>query len=388
MSMALAEIKSKTYKRILGTYSKGLKGPTVVFICGMHGNEPTGLVAFQRVIDKLNISKNIIKGQLVGITGNISACEAGERFIDKDLNRLWTADNVMRIIQNRDTRNYIEAKEQRQLYEAIKPYLDIAGDEKKVFIDLHTTSAPSKPYILINDTLKNRKLAQKFPLPVVLGMEEHLQGTFLNYINDLGHISIGFEAGQHEASVSVNNHEALIWQTLLYVGCLPPYDLPDPLKYHYILSKDVDNGKEIYEVRHRKNVSANEAFAMKPGYINFQPVKKGEEVAVNNQGPIATLEKGHIFMPLYQKKGEDGFFLIRRVRWVWLQLSAILRHTQIHKLLHYLPGVHQCHNMSETLVVNHNIAKYYVIEFFHLLGYRRKRKLGKYMLFTRRDRYS
>ena len=90
-------------------------------------------------------------------------------------------------------------------------------------------------------------------------------------------------------------------------------------------------------------------------------------------------------MPLYQKKGEDGFFLIRRVNWIWLQLSAMLRHTQIHQLLHFLPGIHQCHDKSETLVVNHNIAKYYVIEFFHLLGYRRKRKIGQYMLFTRRE---
>ncbi len=387
MQPATATVNYKPLKRNLGIYTKGIAGPTVVFVCGMHGNEPSSHIAFNRVLTKLNKANTLIKGKLVGILGNIPACEAGERFIDKDLNRLWTADNIMRIIQERDKRNYVEAIEQHHLYAAIKPYIEMPVNKHPVvFFDLHTTSSESKPYLLINDTLKNRSLAQKFPLPVVLGMEEHLKGTFLNYINDLGHISIGFEAGQHDANVSINNHEALIWQTLLHVGCLLQYDLPDPLKYHYILSKDIDNGKEIYEVRHRQHVVEQEGFEMKPGYINFQRVKKGEEVAKNNNGPIATTEKGNIFMPLYQKKGEDGFFVIRRVRWLWLQLSAFLRHTKIHSMLHYLPGVHQCHDMNETLVVNNRIAKYYVIEFFHLLGYRRKRKIGKYMLFTQRER--
>ena len=34
--------------------------------------------------------------------------------------------------------------------------------------------------------------------PIVLGIEEYLQGPLLSYINTLGYVSLGFESGQHD----------------------------------------------------------------------------------------------------------------------------------------------------------------------------------------------
>jgi succinylglutamate desuccinylase len=50
---------------------------------------------------------------------------------------------------------------------------------------------------------------------------------------------------------------------------------------------------------------------MHPGFTNFQKVKKGELLAHDNKGEIICPHVGLILMPLYQKQGEDGFFLIR-----------------------------------------------------------------------------
>ena len=50
---------------------------------------------------------------------------------------------------------------------------------------------------------------------------------------------------------------------------------------------------------------------MNEGYLNFQEVKKGEHLANDKNGPIYASEDSLILMPLYQKKGEDGFFLVK-----------------------------------------------------------------------------
>ena len=52
---------------------------------------------------------------------------------------------------------------------------------------------------------------------------------------------------------------------------------------------------------------------MNPGYSNFQKIKEGEVLAKDKHGEIVSHTDGMILMPLYQKKGEDGFFIIREV---------------------------------------------------------------------------
>jgi succinylglutamate desuccinylase len=49
---------------------------------------------------------------------------------------------------------------------------------------------------------------------------------------------------------------------------------------------------------------------MQPGYKNFQPIKKGELLAQQNGKPIYSEWDAYIFMPLYQKQGNDGFFVV------------------------------------------------------------------------------
>jgi hypothetical protein len=50
-------------------------------------------------------------------------------------------------------------------------------------------------------------------------------------------------------------------------------------------------------------------FAMAPGFANIQPV-----VARDRSGEIRADEDCLLVMPLYQGKGDDGFFLGREVR--------------------------------------------------------------------------
>ena len=91
-------------------------------------------------------------------------------------------------------------------------FADAEGDV--YVLDLHTTSGPSPAFGVLDDTLANRAFAMQFPVPLVLGLEEELEGTLLNYLTTFGVISMGFESGQHEAPEAVDGAEAAIWTAL------------------------------------------------------------------------------------------------------------------------------------------------------------------------------
>ena len=123
---------------------------------------------------------------------------------------------------------------------------------------------------------------------------------------------------------------------------------------------------------------------MLKGYSNFGKIKKGTRLAFSNGESVESSEKGLIFMPLYQKQGDDGFFIIRKVSMFWMGLSILLRKLQLHFLLSILPGVVQ--EGTYSLKVNPRIDLFFGNQIFHLLGYRKKIRKGEFWYYTRRDR--
>ena len=371
-------------ERILGTYTGNKPGPNLIAFGGMHGNEPSGVIALRKVFQEIHSYQPNFNGKFFGIACNLGALSAKKRFIKSDLNRIWTPENIRKVSDRSNSNlSHPEQYEQFEIYHAVQDIIKEASGPL-YFIDLHTTSAESQPFISINDTLRNREEALKYPLPIILGVEEHLEGTILNYINHLGHISVGFEAGQHDAPSSIENQEAFIWTTLINIGCISEYDILDGHVYPERLAKTTTEGKKIFEVRYKYTISEGEEFTMKPHYVNFQSVRKNELLASNQHENIYALEKGKVFMPLYQKQGDDGFFIIKRIKWCWLQISTVLRKGSIHKILPYLPGIRKHNDLDYALEVNRKIARWYVIEIFHLLGFRRKILKKGHIIFIKR----
>lgn len=368
-------------KRIVGEYSKGIPGPTLVCFGGVHGNEPSGVIALEKVFQRLKETDSQIQGKLIGLAGNLEALKNHKRFIDQDMNRIWSHRRMLEVESDTKTQTS-ENKEQRELLEKLNRTIQESKGEL-FFIDLHTTSSESQPYISINDTLRNRRMALKYPLPIVLGLEEYLEGTILSYINELGHIALGFEAGQHDAPASITNHEAFIWLSLIFSRCL----INEEALYHHhtVLSKTITDGKKVFELRHRHWVEPQDQFVMKPGYVNFQAIQKNELLAHDARKEIRAQEKGRIFMPLYQSQGNDGFFIVRKIKWFWLKISALLRLTRFHHFLYLLPGVSKYNQLNHSLTVNTSWARWYVIDFFHLMGFRRKQIVGKRKIFMKRE---
>lgn len=359
--------KSFKLKRELGKLGNG-NGPVLIFVGGMHGNEPSGVAALADVFSKYSDSDVEFNGRAYAFSGNIRALATGQRYIEKDLNRLWFEEQILKI--NKGLINGQAAKDELEQVALFDELKTITQNEHGpfIFFDLHTTSASSPPFVLINDTLTNRKLAETYPHRIILGIEEYLDGPMLSYINDQGYTSLGFEAGQHDDPLSYELHKKFILQSFLLTGFLTDKSL-----YNEIVKNEQHNSyaHKFFEVKHCYKVSDEEEFKMDPGYLNFSPVKKGQVVAKNKYGALQVKGPGYLFMPLYQRKGGEGFYLIKLIPKFWLQFSYFIRKIDFDIILLALPGIKRLDDKFKSLVVNENIARFLARDILHLLGYRR-----------------
>lgn len=123
---------------------------------------------------------------------------------------------------------------------------------------------------------------------------------------------------------------------------------------------------------------------MRPGYVNFQPIARGETLASDWRGPIRADESGLILMPLYQALGDDGFFVARVVRPFWLGMSRVMRKSGAAGILHLLPGVRRQVDNPNVLFVNTRMARFFPLQLFHLFGFRKMRWTDDWLTVTRR----
>ena len=372
-----------TIKRILYKVEGDTSGPVMVFFGGIHGNEKAGVKAIESVLPQLDASK--IKGTVYGIAGNLAALKLNKRFITKDLNRQWTREKIKPLENQVDFKN--EDAEQKALFNLLTEILNYHNGPF-YFIDLHTTSSKTIPFITINDALINRRFSNLFAVPKVLGIEEYLEGPLLSYINQLGYVSLGFESGQHTDELAVKNSISFINLALVYAEILNAEDLDNMLQHENSLRESTENNTKTYEVIYRHKVEPNEDFRMCEGYKSFQNVDEGIVIAISDGVSIALDKPATLFMPLYQKAGEDGYYLIKPIPKLALKLSAILRALKFDNVLVVLPGISWFDKTKEILLVNTRTAKYLAKQIFHLLGYRSYQLDRNNLKFYNRERMS
>lgn len=373
--------------RYIGKFENDPAMPTVVAFGGVHGNEPSGVFALKTVCDHIVKNHIRLKGNFYALAGNMCALPESKRYCEVDLNRIWTVGNVSELT-GKSKVNGEYPRDYAQMHQMLKEleYILERNTGRFYFIDLHTTSSQSCPFIPINDTLANREFALKFPIPTVLGIEEFIDGPLLSYINEIDHVSLGFEGGQHDEKVAIHHHIAFTSLSLLYAGLISKIEFPDYKKYLLSLEEAGKKDKGIYEIRHRYHVENPSEFVMEPGYRSFDQIKANQKMAMDKGEEVFSKEGGHVFMPLYQAQGNDGFFIIRRISPFWLKLSATLRKRKAEKLLVLLPGVKRDPANPKTLIVNRHVARFLARDLFHLLGFRMKQRDGHTMKFTRREK--
>ncbi len=368
--------------RILGRATAARPGPTLILVGGMHGNEPAGVKALQQVLPRLAADPSALaRGRVVGLAGNRKALATKQRFLVHDLNRHWLPDRVARL-RAASGPLAAEDEELRELEHEIRTLFDSAADTVYL-LDLHTTSGPELPFATLDDSLGNRPFALAFPVPVVLGLEEELAGTLSIWAESLGIVTAGFESRQHEAPAAVRRAEAAIWIALEAAGVLAE-GRSEVAAAKRRMEEECSGLPPVVEVRYRHPIRSGDGFRMDSGYENFQAVAAGQNLAIDGRGPVLSPFKGLILMPLYQKQGAEGFFVVKPVRRRWLEASAKVRRWHLERYLHLLPGVRRHPELELHFIVDTRYARWLARELFHLLGFKRLGKATRYLVMARR----
>jgi succinylglutamate desuccinylase len=295
-----------------GTGAAGSAGPVLVALGGIHGNEPAGLHAAERVLARVArermAERGLVRGTLVVLAGNRAALAAGTRFIDRDLNRGWGEG------PRPDAAAVSEDGEQLELQGALDDAFAAAAAGERYFLDLHTTSAPGVPFVVADGVERAQAFALAFPLPVFFGLMGKLSSALLPWLAGRGVIGVAVEGGQNEAPVSVEHHEAVLWIALVASGVLAKEAVPDRAAHVARLESAGRGLPHAIEVYHRHGIVPDDQFRMTPGFANIQPVGRGTLLARDRRGEIRADEDCLLVLPLYQGMGDDGFFLGRELR--------------------------------------------------------------------------
>jgi succinylglutamate desuccinylase len=304
--------------RIIDRYDGADPGPLLICIGGMHGNEPAGILAIQEVFRLLGIEKEFNPGfrycgSFVGIRGNLQAISKGQRYIQRDLNRMLLKEEVDRITNTPEELWTPEDRECIDLVRTIEEEKQKYKPSASLILDLHTTTADGGIFTIAADDHMSSKLAKGLHAPVIQGFTENLRGTTLSYFNrpEKDAFCIVFEAGQHNDPESVFRTAAAIVNCMRTIGAVDSRDVDH--RHDGMLIRMSAGLPKVTRLIYHYRIAPDEQFVMNPGFRNFQPLKAGEIVAQNQHGPISCPVDGLILMPKYQPLGDDGFFVVEEV---------------------------------------------------------------------------
>ncbi|GJM34143.1 MAG: hypothetical protein DHS20C18_31440 [Saprospiraceae bacterium] len=309
-------------QRLIGQYTGVEKGPLLICFGGMHGNEPAGIQALDLMLKMLEVEPITnpefhFRGRLVGLRGNLKAIQRNQRFLVKDLNRQWTPENIARIKTASLRELDAEDQELRALHSIIEAEIETYQPEKLVVLDLHTTTAEGGIFSFATDDPESVRIGIELHAPVMKGFLNGIRGTTLHYFNsnnfDPETVGVAFESGQHNDPLSVNRAIAALTNCMRTIGCVDTDHVEN--RHDQLLIEYSKHLPKVAELISNHSIKPEDHFVMNPGYLNFQAVKKGEELARDKNGPICADADGLLLMPLYQNQGDDGFFLIEPLEW-------------------------------------------------------------------------
>lgn len=169
-------------------------GPTLAVIGGLHGNEPCGLAALQRLSQELeNDALAFISGSIVLVHGNPEATKQYRRFTrgGVDLNRIFDFSFLDVLPRSQWSYEHHRALE-------LRPFID----DWTAVIDLHSASFPTAPFAVWPFGEPRLPLLQRMGLEVVTRSWDGLglpgSTALISVLSQQGRNAIAVECGQHE----------------------------------------------------------------------------------------------------------------------------------------------------------------------------------------------
>ena len=109
---------------------------SIVLSCGVHGNETAPIEICNQLVHDLLNEKISTPHCVLFIFGNLDSMILGQRFIEENLNRLFTKEHVS---------NTVEGHRATQIMNVLDTFFECCGkSSRRIHYDLHTAIRPSK----------------------------------------------------------------------------------------------------------------------------------------------------------------------------------------------------------------------------------------------------
>jgi predicted deacylase len=264
------------------TYSAEDSGPRVLILGAVHGNEICGTEAIRRVMGELDSgAMRLRRGHVEFVPiANPRAHEAGQRFIERNLNRFF---------KKTENPKAYEAK----LTNILGDMIDACG----YFIDLHSTTAGGVPFASVEGThTEEHRLAEAMGAEILLfGWHEAYAASGRSnpdpdeslgttaYARRHGAKAVLLECGQHKDPLAVEVAYGAIHGALRQIG---------------MVEEPVAAKARPLVIRVTRVVFRGEGGAFTESWKNFSPIHAGQTVAMlADGGAVVAPADGFIILP-------------------------------------------------------------------------------------------
>jgi predicted deacylase len=175
------------------SFESGKPGPHVMILALVHGNEVSGAIAVDTLLDA---RVRPLRGRLSFAFANVAAYENfdvnnpdANRYVDEDMNRVWNDSALF------SSRESVELRRAREL----QPFVQTVD----LLLDIHSMHEESAPLMMCGPLQKGRVLAEQLGVPEVVVVDSgHANGRRLRDSGGFGSAAstanaLLLEAGQH-----------------------------------------------------------------------------------------------------------------------------------------------------------------------------------------------
>jgi predicted deacylase len=258
-------------------FDSGKAGPTLLITALIHGNEICGAWALKELL-AAGLRPN--KGRLVLAFCNLAAFDTldvaahdAARFVDEDMNRVWTSEKLDQPV----------TQERRRALELRKWV--VAADW---LLDIHSMHEPSPPLMMTGMLKRNVDLAIRLGVPQHVIMDVgHKDGTRMRDFAQYGDpqsqaLALLIECGYHGAPSSVDTARNVVAHFLLESGIVQADDLPG----HWMLAQ---KGPQTVLQVTAPVVATSESLSFSEPYQGMECIAHaGTQIGKDNDKPIVT----------------------------------------------------------------------------------------------------
>ncbi len=251
------------------------KGPRVVILGSVHGNERVGAAVVQTLARELKPED--VFGTVELVVGNPRAYEKDIRFTGFDLNRLFGSAMPEGVSAGA-----------YEVQRAVELKTCIEGAD--YLLDIHSTIKPSVPFVYMENTPEHRRLAALFGTPYIVSAEPEFRPRDLvsstdTYVDAHGGVGLTYESGWHkdEAYDTVLDRTRRFLDELKVAPYYAPQLSKSPPALHLIIYGDI--------------IPSSPQFSFAADYSNFDRVPAGSVIAHDGETAITAQEDSFIVFP-------------------------------------------------------------------------------------------